>query len=89
MQLGDTLGGAVDSNDQPVYAIGIVWNDVNSDTFIDTGDNLYLRYVLGATTFAEIDTTAELNAAVIPEPSALSLMALAFGAVVLLRRRCR
>ena len=36
----------------------------NSNAIIDAGDTLSLKYVLGADTFAEIDTAAELNAAV-------------------------
>ena len=45
-------------------AWGVLWTDTNSNAIIDAGDTLSLKYVLGADTFAEIDTAAELNAAV-------------------------
>ncbi|VGO16247.1 hypothetical protein PDESU_04838 [Pontiella desulfatans] len=66
---GPGIGRATDSSGAGVYAIGIVWDDVDADGYIDAGDHLYLRYVLGADSFSEIDTTAELNAAIeaVPE----------------------
>ena len=80
--VGAVDGGGIAS----VFAVGIVFEDVDQDGNIDTGDNLWLRYVLGADSLAEIDTTAELDLAVgIPEPATLVLLGL--GGLVLLRRR--
>ncbi|VGO16246.1 hypothetical protein PDESU_04837 [Pontiella desulfatans] len=82
---GSGIGSAVDSVGAGVYAVCIVWNDLDSDGNIDTGDNLYLRYILGADSFSEIDTTAELNAA-IPEPGTLGLVIAAGSGLVAIRR---
>ena len=61
---GDGIGSALDRDGNNVIAIGIEWKDNDADGKIDTGDNLFLRYVLGADTLDEIDSTAKLNAAI-------------------------
>ena len=82
---GNTLGSATVEGWE-VYAMGVVWVDNDVDGNIDTGDNLYVRYVFGADDFSEIDTKVELEQAVgIPEPGTLVLLGL--GGLVLLRRR--
>ena len=83
-----TLGSATVGSLE-VYAVGIVWSDLDEDGNIDSGDQLYLRYLLGADTFAEIDTLAKLNAAVsVPEPDTYALFAGLLGlSYVMVRRR--
>ncbi len=61
---GDGIGSALDRDGNNVIAIGIEWKDNDADGKIDTGDHLFLRYVLGADTLDEIDSTAKLNAAI-------------------------
>ena len=89
------IGGEIDltvvtdtTYGERVYALGIVWEDLVNPGFLDQGDAIYIRYVLGADTFAEIDSAAKLNLAVgIPEPSTFALFGLGLAAFAFVRRR--
>jgi hypothetical protein len=45
-------------------ALGVIWIDTNQDGRIDSSDAIAFKYAVGADTFAEMDSVAELNAAV-------------------------
>lgn len=45
-------------------ALGVIWIDTNQDGRIDSSDVIAFKYAVGADTFAEMDSVAELNAAV-------------------------
>ncbi|WP_136081751.1 fibronectin type III domain-containing protein [Pontiella desulfatans] len=57
--------GGTDLGSAGVIAWGLIWTDVNANDAMDPGDIVSVKYVVGADTFAEIDTVAELEAAIV------------------------
>ena len=69
-------------------ALGVLWVDNNRNSLLDPSDAIAFKYAVGADTFAEMDSVAELNATVpqtvtaksdhyvdIPEPTTYPLIA--------------